>query len=796
MVAEVIECLVRFLAAINPIDGDVLLNQWLNSFHSPTCLRLLLGVVKAGSTATRDLKWVSLIGTIVSNMTGRSKSKSSCLFHHHHAFGRTLTDPEHMDSQSCSISSLFYFLLQVYRVSPGQTEQSLALKAMIHARPCCCMPPDLIYQILFERVLESPEFITVLEVVFRGVGFAASDIDVTCSFCRNNGGQELERCRRMGVYASTESLSQSCWLASHADPWRSFDFYADYVVENVNKPFSLSLVKHLRRMASLATAQVQSEIFGRILYPILALPSATGLSVPSERNSILGQLTEHCWSMTTILVRQRGICELFLNSSGLELLLGYCRSPNWSSSVARALQSLILVEFEATDQTTDATDDVDSGAKSPGETTALSVLEHLLLHHTRFVLRSMKSANTNANSVGVEAVAEVSLEWNAAGTFDSAWVAHLDLPERLTDNLATASALWATVIRFFIRNQSFASWFKAHSFFVPGVERTTRALCDYLSKPEAHHWSLYAELLELFMTLNLLVASGPQSQSLPWLDDVLQSFTPRRNLPFVYETILRCSTLERWISAEKKPKAMEKDSFASTECLTPSENGYEADDEPSTFTDASAPAQGSSSSCEPRPARLFFPVVIRQLLLNFAQLHKSKQLDEDCDERLFSRPLHSMAAICSYPSTAAVLNQFNLLTVLLSDLKTVLVRSNPHLQDVRQQLLIMTSSLARQRVTSGQLQLLIDLFKECDTSSWSELLPVVLNLVRNDGDQPTHCIAFPGPQAPEETDEDLIQLSSGDLGSFVQVNDIRHDICTLAKHAKVTLLFKKAIYFI
>ena len=788
MVGEVVECLVRFLAAVNPIDGDVHFNQWLNSFHSQNCLQLLLGIVATasnGHSTSKDLQWVSLIGTIVANMTGRTKSKSPCLFHHHHhIFGRALTDPELMDRQSCSISSLFYFLLQIYRVSPGQVEQSLALKAMVRARPCCCMPPDLIYQILFERVIESTEFIAALEVVFRGIGFAASDVDVTCSFCRNNGGQELERCRRMGVYASTESLSQSCWLASHADPWRSFDFYADFIVEKVNEPFSLTLIQHLKRMAWEATAQVQAEIFGRILYPILAIPTSTDTNVPSERTSIVGQITELCWSMTTVLVRQRGICELFLNSNGLELLLNYCRCPEWSSSVARTLQSLILIEFQMANQTTDTTS-AKSNDGTGSEATALSVLDHLLLHHTRFVLKSLEINDSSADDI----------EWIAAGSFDLAWVAHLELPERLINNLSTASALWATVIRFFIRNRSFASWLRTHSFIVPCIERTTRAICRYLSNSQAQHWTLYAELLELFITLNLVATASGQSKSaqLSWLDDILQSFTPRHNLPFVYEIVLRCSTLERWISAEKKP--IDRANVAATADRLPSDNGYDADDEPSTFTDTSASMQ-VSSPCEPRPtAGLFFPIVIRQLMLNFAQLHKSKQLDEDCDERLFFRPLHSIAAICSYPSTAAVLNQFDLLTIVLAELKMVLIRSNPHLHGVRQQLLAIISNLARQRITANQLQLMLDLFKECQQSSWSELLPVLLNLVRSDGDKPTHCIAFPGPNAPEETIEDSIQLSSGDLGSFVQVNDIRHDICTLAKHAKVKITIYNSFFF-
>ena len=142
----------------------------------------------------------------------------------------------------------------------------MALLAMSRAHPCCCLPPDIIHQSLFERVLEDKLFLDVLDVVFHHTGFAARSSSIQqqqqqvpcCSICRNNGGVELERCMRMGAYSSVESLSQSYWNVSQPDPWRSFDFYADYIMERVEQPFALGVVKLLARLVTDATPQASS----------------------------------------------------------------------------------------------------------------------------------------------------------------------------------------------------------------------------------------------------------------------------------------------------------------------------------------------------------------------------------------------------------------------------------------------------------------------------------------------------------------------------------------------------------
>jgi len=94
--ADVIEGLVRFLAAVYPIDDDAVFHQWLNSFHSQTCLRLVQWLL----TTSLEMEWLALIGRILTNVTG-DRGKLPC--HHHRVYGRALDDPEHLNRQSCSV---------------------------------------------------------------------------------------------------------------------------------------------------------------------------------------------------------------------------------------------------------------------------------------------------------------------------------------------------------------------------------------------------------------------------------------------------------------------------------------------------------------------------------------------------------------------------------------------------------------------------------------------------------------------------------------------------------------------
>ncbi|XP_057369283.1 lysosomal-trafficking regulator-like [Daphnia carinata] len=758
--ADVIEGLVRFFASVHPIDDDVLFHQWLNNFHSQTCMKLVIDMVISDS---QDLSWLPLIGTIIGNVSCRN---SKTPFHHHHVFGQALVDPDQLGRESCSISSLFYILLQVYQIG-NENARKLVLKAIVSGgHPCCCLPPDIIYQVLFKRVVEVPEFLDVLEVVFRSTGFASatiSIIDYQCHFCRYNGGQELERCRQMGVYASTESLSKSCWNMVLPDPWRSFDFYTEYISTRMQQPFTLAMVKHIHRLIDVATTQVKSEIFARVFYPILTLPTSFGTADASNRSSIAGQITEACWQMTANLVRQRSICELFLSSNGLELLLDLCRSPEWSWNVARVLQSMIGIQCQS-DEETDLIENVDIKLTGMGEATALAILEHLLVHHMSYILRSLESQIPSTDDCDIE-IPELKAATDAVGSFDSVWVNHLKTLDHLPGNLKTASALWETTVRLFVHNRAFSSWFSSHPF-VKWIELILPAICRYLSDPLAPHWTLYAELLELFLALSLL-SSSPNSEHR--LKCMLEQFSPQRKLSVIYEILLRCSTLERWVNPENPVRSSELESTV-TATLS---DGYEADTEPVTLEPVTS---------QHRSIYLFFPAILPQLLINFSNWLSQTTADEE-RALLFQEFLTAfqrMASICSHPPTATVLSNQGLLTILLKKLKPILISSES--SGIRQQVIGMISCLGNQRITPGELQLLIDMLKE-ENPPWKDLLPVFLHLIRSDGYRPTYTLSFPGIKVIDEDIENSLHLSGGSIGSFVQVNDIRSEIYTLTKHA-------------
>lgn len=725
-------------------------------------MKLIIGLAASES---QHMSWLSLIGKIIGNVSCRT---SKTPFHHHHVFGQALADPDQLGRESCSISSLFYILLQVYQTG-NENAQKLVLKAIDSGgHPCCCLPPDIIYQVLFKRVTEVPKFLDVLEVIFRSTGFASfpvSVIDYQCHFCRYNGGQELERCRQMGVYASTESLSKSCWNMVLPDPWRSFDFYTEYILARMEQPFTLSMVKHIHRLIEVATTQVKSELFARVFYPILTLPTSFGTANTSNRSSIAGQITEACWQMTANLVRQRSICEIFLSSNGLELLLDLCRSPEWSWNVARVLQSMIDIQCQSNDEV-DLIENVDIKLTGMGEATALAILEHLLIHHMSYILRSLENQMPSTDNWGIE-IPELKAATDTVGSFDSVWVTHLKSLDHLDGNLKTAAALWETTVRLFVHNRAFSSWFSNHSF-VKWIELILPVICRYLSNPLVPHWTLYADLFELFLTLSLL--SGSSNADHP-LKSILEHFSPQRKLSIVYEILLRCSTLERWINPEHPVRSSESEPSRAASLS----DGYEADTEPVTLEPVTS---------QNRPTYLFFPSILPQLLLNFSNW-QSQTVANDERSVLFQdffTAFQRIASICSHPPTATILSNQGLLTILLKKLKPMLI--NCDASGIRQQVIGMISYLGDQRITPGELQLLVDMLKE-DNPPWKDLLPVFLHLIRSDGYRPTYTLSFPGVKVIDEDNENSLQLSNGSIGSFVQVNDIRSEIYTSTKHAMV-----------
>nr|CAH0103867.1 unnamed protein product [Daphnia galeata] len=61
-------------------------------------------------------------------------------------------------------SYVFWLLfIQVYQTA-NENFQKLVLKAIISGgHPCCCLPLDIIYQVLLERILEVPEYLKTME---------------------------------------------------------------------------------------------------------------------------------------------------------------------------------------------------------------------------------------------------------------------------------------------------------------------------------------------------------------------------------------------------------------------------------------------------------------------------------------------------------------------------------------------------------------------------------------------------------------------------------------------------------
>ena len=103
--------------------------------------------------------------------------------------------------------------------------------------------------------------------------------------------------------------------------------------------------------------------------------------------------TLNLFSWTSNLVRKRSICELFLSFNGL--------SPEWSWNVARVLQSMIGIQCQSNDEV-DLIEKVDIKLTGMGEATALAILEHLLVHHMSYILRSLESQATSTDNWDIE----------------------------------------------------------------------------------------------------------------------------------------------------------------------------------------------------------------------------------------------------------------------------------------------------------------------------------------------------------------------------------------------------------
>lgn len=58
-------------------------------------------------------------------------------------------------------------------------------------------------------------------------------------------------------------------------------------------------------------------------------------------------MTEVCWQVTSVLVEKQSIWELFVDSNGLELVMDFCRWPEWSATVFRVLEVMLLLQFQS-----------------------------------------------------------------------------------------------------------------------------------------------------------------------------------------------------------------------------------------------------------------------------------------------------------------------------------------------------------------------------------------------------------------------------------------------------------------
>ena len=203
-------------------------------------------------------------------------------------------------------------------------------------------------------------------------------------------------------------------------------------------------------------------------------------------------MTEVCWQVTSVLVEKRSIWELFVDSNGLELVMEFCRWPEWSAIVFRVLEVMLLLQFQS-----EPIEPMDVGAPelqvrviyptarnwikavdkcgvnnpadqlkiyyyylfilfyffffsafqvaNGAEATPLTVLEHLLLHHTTYLFRSLE-LNGNADVRIKAADAQPLSQWisspGSVDSFDTVWIQHLGSFENLPGDLKTTSALW------------------------------------------------------------------------------------------------------------------------------------------------------------------------------------------------------------------------------------------------------------------------------------------------------------------------------------------------------------------
>ena len=381
--------------------------------------------------------------------------------------------------------------------------------------------------------------------VFKCLGFECDSQD-DCSLCRRNGGPDA---RQTSVYYTPSEAfmhhDDGGDANDAASPWTCFDHYLEHITSNMDNAFTLSIVNHLKRLAEDATAHVKYQLFSRVVLPV------TGASVlysggadddADQGTSVPSQILDVFWQMTVILVRDWPICQLFLASDGFDLLLQLRKSAHWAGSVAPVVESLVWVYLEQLERQGSPESQLhrERSPKSQPEqeSTPLTLLDHLLTEYLAYVLRSIRLEVPPAD---------------ASGGVLGPWTRHLSTFENLEQDLKMASALWETATSLCVSYEPFFRRMCRHplaDWIVNGVVQLT--VC--LSAGDSGRmpcWALYAELLELLLTLSHVL-----DRSSPAVDGQIMAVLrrlpgPGDKLHLICELMLRSCTLERWMPTDR-----------------------------------------------------------------------------------------------------------------------------------------------------------------------------------------------------------------------------------------------------
>lgn len=150
----------------------------------------------------------------------------------------------------------------------------------------------------------------------------------------------------------------------------------------------------------------------------------------------------------------------------------------------------------------------------------------------------------------------------------------------------------------------------------------------------------------------------------------------------------------------------------------------------------------------------------------------------------FLQPFSHMAKLAARPLTSALLNEHGVQAILLQDFRRIFLSTDSGCRAIRQLVLKMVVCLSRQKVSSTDVQLMLDLFKE-DQAPLADLLPALADVMRSAGvHPPTHMLGFPDRRLVDQKGE-AVFLSSTSVESFAHLHELREEIDALARNARV-----------